>query len=127
MTQRVFERWNWETDCGESPLPADAPLPPTWAVAFYDRNGHLYRAISRVKLLADAPDNDPRAFNISYYDYYCNSDGRIIQKRALDDNRDVEVIVDFNYDLEHRQVTETAWWPGQDACKSRTHPMKGAS
>lgn len=124
MTQQVFERWNWEYDCGEHLLPLGGGLPSVWAIAYYDKSGTLYRAVSRVKLLPDASDDDPDAFTVSVYDYFCTSDGRVIQKRALDDNYDVALIVDFDYDLERNQVTETAWSPVDGTCKSWKHPIR---
>jgi len=47
MIQERFEMWNREFDLGERPIPPDGPLPPRYAVAFYDHRGRLYRVVQR--------------------------------------------------------------------------------
>lgn len=123
MTQKRFERWNWESDFGERPLPEDGPLPARYAIAFYDHRGRLYHVVQRVKELADLPDDDHAAFETYAYDYFCDANGRIIQKRSLDGQGSVFLIVDFEYDLDRKEVTQTAWWPADGSCKSVKRPF----
>jgi hypothetical protein len=123
MTQRRFEHWNWEFDYGERPIPEAALLPARYAIAYYDHRGRLYRVVQRVKELADHTDDDPAAFGTYVYDYFCDSDGRILQKRSLDEQGSVFLIVDLEYDLDRKEVTETAWWPGDGRCKSMKRPL----
>ena len=125
MTQRAYECWNWEFDFGEGPIPEGEPLPPSFAVAYYDYRGRLYRVAQRAKELADRSDDDPAAFGTYLYDYFCDSDGRILQKRSLDGDGTVFLIVDFEYDVETNQVTETAWSPNDGTCKSIRRPPRG--
>lgn len=124
MTEKRFERWNWEFDCGEAPIAEGISLPPRYAIAYYDYRGRLYRVVKRVKQAADCSDDDPTAFEMFVYDYFCDADGRILQKRSLDERGSVFLIVDFNYDLQKNEVTETAWWPDGGQRKSRTRPLQ---
>jgi hypothetical protein len=124
MTQRIFEHWNWRFDYGERPIPETEPLPARYAIAYYDHRNRLYRVVQRVKELADYPDDDPAAFMTYVYDYFCDVNGRVIQKRSLDEQGSVFLIVDFEYDLDRREVTETAWWPADGPCKSLKRPIR---
>ncbi len=111
MTKKIYKRWNWEHDCGEGPLRDDQPLPTEYAIAYFDHRGRLYRVMERVKLSIDRSDDDPLAFDTFVYDYFCDENGRILQKRSLDAESEDGVIVDLAYDDEKGEVTETAWSP----------------
>jgi hypothetical protein len=78
--------------------------------------------ITRVKISADRADDDPAAFETFAYDYFCDANGRILQKRSLDDKNDVDLIVYLKYDDENSEVTERAWGPNHGL--SRTHTRK---
>jgi hypothetical protein len=123
MTEKRFEKWNWEFDFGEHSIPAQGPLPARYAIASYDHRGRLYRVVQRVKELADYPDDDSGAFGIYVFDYFCDDDGRILQKRSLDQQGSVFLIVDFEYDFDRKEITEIAWWPGDGTSKSMKRPF----
>lgn len=124
MTEKRFQRWNWEFDFGEGPIPEEEPFPAIYAIVLYDRRGHPYRVVTRSKLLIDYSDDDPAAFDVFAYDYFCDADGKILQKRALDEQGGVSLIVDFEYDLEKRRVIETAYDPTDGICKSINRPLR---
>lgn len=124
MTKRIFKRWNWEYDFGEEPLPDDQPLPPVYAIAYFDHRGRLYRVIARDKVCIDRSDDDPSAFYTSVYDYFCDDNGRILQKRSLDAENEDGVIVDLEYDDEKGEVTETPWSPIHGLGQKRTRKRK---
>jgi hypothetical protein len=124
MTKKIFKHWNWEYDYGEQPLPENQPLPPEYAIAYFDYKGRLYRVIARVKLSIDRSDDDPSAFYTSVYDYFCDENGRILQKRSLGDESDDGVIVDLEYDDEKQEVTETAWSPIHGLGQKHTRKQK---
>jgi hypothetical protein len=123
MRQELFERWDWEADRGVRPLPEGTALPASYAAAYYDRLGRLYRVEVREQAAGPGVDTGRGTTESYLYDYFCDAGGRVIQKRALGPNDEVELIVDFEYDLEKSQVSETAWWPGQGVCKSRKRPI----
>jgi hypothetical protein len=124
MSQKRFERWNWQLDIGEKPLANEGPLPARFAVANYDHRGRLYRVVSRVKESADRSDYDPAAFGTYVYDYFCGEDGRILQKRSLDEHGMVFLIVDFEYDFAKNEVVETAWDPTDGRSQSIRRPIR---
>jgi hypothetical protein len=106
MTKTYYLQWDWEFDRGIGRLsPTDDGLPGSYAVAYFDIWGRLYR-VHRYEnsTLADA------------YDYYCDDSGRTLEKRSIYRavDGDVCVIVRYSYDLEQKTITETAWWPDSD-------------
>jgi|GEM_PF-5979652 len=126
MRQRVFKRWNWEFDYGECPIPEDEPLPSSYVIAYYDRLDRLYRVEQyEVRRRAEIRDVDKgqEEVEVVVYDYFCDVTGRILQKRAYGEQGEVDLIVDYEYDLESNQVTETAWWPAHGTCKSIKRPV----
>ena len=112
MRKQLFHQWNWEFDYGVEPIDEREQLPENHAVAYFDRLGRLYR----VEVCGGSSANHPAG--VFRYDYFCDERGRILQKRSLDDNNEVFVIVDFDYDDQKSYVTETAWWPNDGVCKS---------
>lgn len=118
MAQIAFERWNWEYDYGVGRLPEGMHLPPAHAIAHYDHRGRLYRVTAQIKESTDRSDDDPASFGTYVYEYFCDSEGRIIQKRSLDEKGSVFLIVDVEYDV-NGQITETAWWPDCGRLESR--------
>ncbi len=110
MIKRLYKRWNWEFDFGEEMLPNDGPLPATYAIAYFDYRGSLYRVVVRVELSIES-DNDPSDFGMFVYDYFCDETGRILQKRSFDMESEDGIIVDMEYNDEKGEVTETAWSP----------------
>jgi hypothetical protein len=120
MIKKVFKRWNWEYDFGEEPLSDNRPLPPRYAIAYFDYRGRLYRVVSRTKCNPDLGDDDSSAFDTSVYDYFCDENGRILQKRSLDKESEDGVIVDLQYDDDKGEVTESAWSPVHGLGKKHT-------
>ena len=51
---------------------------------------------------------------IDVFDYFCDDDGRIMEKRSLDEDGNVVLIVRFTYDERKGLVTETGWSPTQN-------------
>jgi hypothetical protein len=123
MIEKRFDKWNWEFDFGECPIPTDRELPARYAIAYYDHRGRLYRVVQRIKELVDYSDDNPTAFGTYVYDYFCDGAGRILQKRSLDQHGSVFLIVDFDYDVDKKEVTEIAWWPSNGSCKSIKRPF----
>lgn len=121
MIQRRFPSWNWQRDFGEGPISNDEPLPARYAIAYYDHRGRLYRLVCRVKELADLSDDDPSAYGLYVYDYYCDFRGHILQKRSLDENGSIVLIIDYEYDVAKAQITEIAWCPLDENSKPVKH------
>jgi hypothetical protein len=118
MNGRRFARWNWEFDFGEGELAAALPSPLEYAIALYDHRGRLYRVESRQRIVADRADDDAEAYSAFAYEYFCDLSGRILQKRDVDEQGSVFLIVDFQYDVENDTIIETAWWPHDGTCRS---------
>lgn len=117
MTTQIFEYWDWQKDIGVNPIAEGQPAPPVHATAHYDHEGKLFRVEvlssptgRRGLLVGEEPD-------VSVYDYFCDSSGRILQKRSLGDTGEVTLIVDFEYGAD-RTVKETAWSPNGGPPKS---------
>lgn len=132
MTQQRFEAWNWQFDYGERPMPADAPLPKQYAIASYDDKGRLYRVVKRESDRVVRGEEVPAAFDVFVYDYFCDCDGRVLQKRSLDEQGDVFLIVDYEYNTEKGEVTESAWYPDTGPAKRSVtrpfpHPPSGST
>jgi len=123
MKPILYERWDWEYDFGVNPLSEGRPLPASFAAAFYDRLGRLYR-VEIHEPVASQEDGRRTGSEIYVYDYFCDAEGRVIQKRSLGLGYEVELIVDYEYDPNGSQVTETAWWPIAGTCKSLKRAKK---
>jgi len=114
MSIRFFRQWNWEFDFGVDQLPSGVQISKTHAVGFYDRWDHIYRVEIRSNGEARAGDKNENTV-VDVYDYFCARDGRILQKRSIDEHGVVQLIVDFEYS--GSDVTEIAWWPDSNVCK----------
>ncbi len=112
LTRRVFERWNWERDVGEGEL-TDTDGASSFAMALYDYFGRLVRVYvknpSECYRISD--DSEDETTENYCYDYFCDDSGRIVEKRSLDDDGGIFLIVRYNYDASRGVVTETAWSP----------------
>lgn len=115
LNARVFERWNWEHDIGEGEI-ADADIDSirSCAIALYDFDGRLMRVYVKNAIFGHLLNAESRDAldELSVYDYFCDADGRIIEKRSLGDDGEIFLIVRFKYDTGRGIVTETAWAPG---------------
>jgi hypothetical protein len=98
-----YKSWNWEYDKGEDTNPpimnSSDNADNYYAEAYYDGRGYLFR-------VKEFTSND-----CSIYEYFCNDDGKIIEKRSLDDNGNVYVTVRYKYDENIKEIHETAWYP----------------
>ena len=106
MKKTFYRNWDWELDQGIGEfLAADDATPTSYAIAYSDIWGRLYR----VHRYEDSSLADT-------YDYFCDDSGRILEKRSLYQSVDghVCIIVKYAYDLGQNTVTETAWWPDSD-------------
>jgi hypothetical protein len=123
MKRVLFSAWDWELDLGLNPLSEGVSLPTSYATASYDHLGRLYR-VEIIEPKADAEKRTRQGgTEVYFYDYFCDASGRVIQKRSLGVNSEVELIVDYEYDQANSQVTETAWWPGSGQHQSRKRPI----
>lgn len=135
MTVKIFERWNWELDHGEGPLPQEAPLPEAFAIAYYDDAGYLLRVFERIKISpfrhrrycqlagsvikelsgsipGQAGSGPEPAIRALAYDYSCGTDGRVLQKRLLNENGLVVLVFDYEYLVGKNEAIKTVWSPG---------------
>lgn len=126
MKKQFYRLWNWEFDYGIDVLPDDQPLPSKFAVAYYDHLERLYRAEVWEELSHYNSPDETKRFDVSRYDYFCDMNGVILQKRSLGDDNEVFLIVDYEYfaDADNDRVRETAWLPINNTCKSIERPFR---
>jgi hypothetical protein len=126
MTERIFQAWNWEFDYGENPMPDGGSVPAIHAVAYYDDRDRLYRVEEQVSPSGFSALREGESPDRYCYEYYCDENGRILQKRSLGEHGEVAVIVDFRYDDQRGTVTETVWSPdggfGRSIRRPYSHP-----
>ena len=108
MKKKYFEHWNWELDVGEEELFDVLSLPPSHAVVLYDYWGRIYRV--EIHNLGRDVDRG----EVFCYDYFYNSAGLIVEKRSLDINRNVDLIIKITYNSDGQRVNETCWQTGGD-------------
>lgn len=111
MRVDLYREWNWEFDFGVERIKSVEESPNKYAIAYYDNKERLFRVDCVIE------------GQVSRYDYFCNERGRVIQKRALNDDGSVFIIVDLEYDDQREIVTEVGWCPGDPTCKSYHRPM----
>ena len=123
--QVVYESWNWEFDYGVNPIQEGQPKPSRHAIAFHDDRGSLFRVVLLDSGVSNAADAKQQKRSNIYYDYFCDDSGRIVEKRSLDENFDLVVIVRYEYDTKRQVLTETAWYPeSSDAPQRITREWK---
>ena len=106
-----FQRWNWEFDFGDGEISVDAPLPECYAEAHFDGWGRLFRVECR------EPD-----FRW-HIEYFCDAEGRVLEKRSYDESGTLCVHVRIAYDLEAGYAVEEAWWPDKVGTASCRVPL----
>lgn len=113
---KYFKRWNWEADVGEDSLQDVQSLPKSHCQVMYNHDGHVYRVISYNSddLIVIGSDDEDK----SVYDYYCDKDGNILEKRSLDDEGNVVLIVQYEY-KDGKRITETAWSPTSEEAPNK--------
>ncbi len=118
MSRRIYASWNWQFDRGETVI-ADRERPPlNHAIAYHDRLGRLYR----VEVIDQLNPSERYV-----YDYFCDRSGKVLQKRSYSDEGEVDLIIDYDYDLERGVVAETAWRPSDDITKRIERPLASTS
>ena len=124
MKMQIFQDWNWEYDFGEKPISENDNIPPLHAVAYYDDADRIYRVQVLRSPSGFGPLRESEKPELFMYDYFCDQNGRILQKRSLGENGEVVLIVDLQYDDTATIVTETAWSPDGGRGKSIKRPNK---
>jgi YD repeat-containing protein len=114
----VFQKWDWNLDRGEERLDEDEPLPLSHAIAYLDWRGFPYRVV--VKNPSEIRSLDSDEDEEFTYDYYYDDNGKIVEKRALDEGGNVDLIVRYEYDGE-RRIAEIGWSTGADTPPKRVH------
>lgn len=104
MNKVIFKSWNWELDFGEGELRLSDHIPAKFAIAMYDFWGRLYR-------VEDHEKTDEDVEYVFIYDYFLNATGQIIEKRALDNEGNINLIVRIEYDLDGSRIEESCWSP----------------
>jgi hypothetical protein len=103
-------------DCGEQQIDENATLPNSYARVLLDWRGFPYRVVARnpleFRLLNSADDEE------YVYDYFYDDAGRILEKRSLDSNGNVEMIVRSEYDGENK-IAEIGWAPNREEAPNR--------
>ena len=114
MDKKHYRRWNWESDQPEGPLENDAPFPRSYATVHSDYWGRVFRVeVVNPNDFQFESDNDDAVEEKYIYDYFFDDSGQILEKRSLDVDGTVCLIVRFEYERDGRVVREIAWSPGQ--------------
>lgn len=95
-----FKRWNWQFDHGVEELEPDHGTPHSYCEATIDSLGRLCRVVIKVQGL------DGFHHVATVYDYFCNSDQQVLQKRSYGEKDTIDLIVDYHLDGDW--VVETA-------------------
>ena len=97
---KYFKHWNIKTDTGEEEMGKSSNLPDSYAEVLYDANGFIYRALIH-------NSNDPE--KACTFDYFCDVEGKIIERRTLNTKGEITIIARYEY----RSGTKTAisTWP----------------
>ena len=108
MKVKRYRRWNWEFDYGTDEIMDDNELAKDFATVYYDQFERLYRVeVQRSDIVEEGA---------WVYDYFCDMNGRVLQKRSLDERGGVFLIVDIEYC--ETEIIETAWMPENGLSKS---------
>ncbi len=108
MESLLFESWNRETDVGVGELDSSLPRPCSYAEVFLDWRALPYRVV--VRNPRDMKSLDKVDDEVFVYDYYYNDERKIVEKRSLDGEGRVVVIVRSEYDSE-KKIAEVGWYP----------------
>jgi len=103
-----FKRWNWEADVGEDPIINSNDLPKVYCKVMLDYRGFVFRVVeygSDDFIVIDSDNNE-----ITVYDYYCDDNGNVLEKRSLDDGGNIIIIIQSEYSNGNK-VAEIAWNP----------------
>lgn len=121
MKQLVFRKWDWEHDKGIGPITGQLPPPASHVAVLYDDRGLPYRV--RVQNPDDLKSLDRVHDDRTYvYDYTYDDDGRVLEKRALDANYDVALIVRYQY-VSGKKTAEVGWSPQKGGAPIRVRTL----
>lgn len=110
MSVRVYKSWDWEHDRAAGPIEEGERVPESRAIVHLDYRGLPYRVI--VKNPTNIMPVEASGERTFVYDYFYGTDRRLLEKRSLDGQFQVVVIIRYDYDDAQRMVTETSWYPG---------------
>lgn len=106
-----FKQWNWEFDFGEGEIPVEAGPPERYAEAHFDGWGRLVRV-------------DCREPGVAWHiEYFCDQEGRVIEKRSYDEFGQLAVLVRIVYDPEAGVAVEEAWAPDKEGVATARVPL----
>jgi hypothetical protein len=105
--QKIYRRWRWDIDCGEeeiSHLPGEYE---TFAIVYHDDRLLPYRVVcvNGAEGAREITLTEPFKY---CYDYLYADDGRLMEKRSLDEMGEVDLIVRYQR-LSDGSTKETAW------------------
>jgi hypothetical protein len=103
----IYEDWDWDNDVGIKLLgetTAFPKLPVNCAVVRLDHWGRIYRVEHHQSNLV------PSLF---LYEYFCDDQGRVVEKRSLDEHQNVTLIVRIKYENGGNRIEEQSWQPGE--------------
>jgi len=108
VAMTIYRSWSWECDCGEEELPNIPETGESFAVVYRDDRGFPYRVVvhNPSDVIRSIDRNCDEPFT---YDYIYTDDGSLIEKRSLDENGDVFLIVRRVSDA-NGTVRESAWY-----------------
>ena len=110
MNKRFFKRWNWEYDYGDGELSEPSKEASSYATAYYDGQGRLYRV--------ETVNRDDSEVVRLTYDYFCDDANRVREKRSLDESASIVVLVRFYYENGKPAPTQVAFYPGTGETRS---------
>jgi hypothetical protein len=123
----VYKRWDLMHNRGVGPLTAEEPLPPRYAIAYYDYLGRLYRVEERIMVRGGG--GAPPVEHLFIYDYFCDRRGRILQRRIMSGvvvltgfwGEEEMEMVDYRYRGDRAFLTK--WHMGTGTCWHRQVPV----
>lgn len=111
MSSSLYLYWDWENDKAETPIESAAAAQDGYVEVFLDWRGFVYRVMVHSQI---NPEDSARQLHATFvYDYFCDDQGRITEKRSLDNFGTVVTIVRYEYDKD-KKVAEIGWSPQGD-------------
>ncbi len=116
MKTITYSEWDWENDVGIGLIEGSSPLPGRHALVLLDDRSFPFRVIVRnprsIRVIGSAAEE------VWVYDYFCDGEGRILEKRSLAENSEVALIVRYEYEG-GTKVAECGWSPTRGRPPSR--------
>lgn len=125
MKIRYFADWDWEYDCGRTPLPDDLPPPASHALVRYNWLGYPYRVEVHnpvAQPLIQSSSTEPLHYVM--YDYIYDAHGHLCERRTYDDEQCLQLISRYAFHLEANRLVVTSWQPaGENEAQSAEHAL----